>query len=128
MHEIQSEEEFRSLVLENEKPVLVDFFAPWCGPCRILGPILERVAPDYPEFLIVKLNTDNLQKIALDLGIRALPTCVIFWAKDIAVTMVGFKSEHEIRNKLDQVLVQISLKSNPDTEPDVEQSTSSGAD
>lgn len=69
---------FQAEVLESETPVLVDFWAPWCGPCRVIGPILEDIAAERDDLRIVKLNVDENQQTAANLGILAIPTMVLF--------------------------------------------------
>jgi thioredoxin 1 len=78
MEQIQSED-FKSKVLENKKPVLVDFTATWCGPCRMLGPILEQVAEENNgEFDIVKIDVDECEDLAREFGIMSIPTLIVF--------------------------------------------------
>lgn len=69
---------FQAEVLESETPVLVDFWAPWCGPCRVIGPVLEDIAAERDDLRIVKLNVDENQQTAANLGILAIPTMVLF--------------------------------------------------
>jgi len=69
---------FQAEVLESETPVLVDFWAPWCGPCRVVGPILEEIATERDDVRIVKLNVDDNQQTAAQFGILAIPTMVLF--------------------------------------------------
>jgi thioredoxin 1 len=69
---------FQTEVLENDTPVLVDFWAPWCGPCRVVGPILEEIAGEREDLRIVKLNVDDNQQTAAQFGILAIPTMVLF--------------------------------------------------
>jgi thioredoxin 1 len=69
---------FQAEVLESETPVLVDFWAPWCGPCRVVGPILEEIASERDDVRIVKLNVDDNQQTAAQFGILAIPTMVLF--------------------------------------------------
>ena len=70
--------DFQAEVLENEHPVLVDFWAPWCGPCRVVAPVLEEIAGERDELKIVKLNIDESQQTAMNFQILAIPTMVLF--------------------------------------------------
>jgi thioredoxin 1 len=69
---------FQQEVLESEKPVLVDFWAPWCAPCRVIAPILEEMAAERDDLRIVKLNIDENQDTPVSLGIMAIPTMILF--------------------------------------------------
>ena len=69
---------FHAEVLESETPVLVDFWAPWCGPCRVVAPVLEQIADERADVRIVKLNVDDNQQTAAQFGILAIPTMVLF--------------------------------------------------
>jgi thioredoxin 1 len=69
---------FQAEVLESETPVLVDFWAPWCGPCRVIAPVLEEIAEQREDLRIVKLNVDDNQQTAAQFGILAIPTMVLF--------------------------------------------------
>src|SRR3712207_9008010 len=69
---------FQAEVLENDTPVLVDFWAPWCGPCRVVAPILEEIASERDDLRIMKLNVDDNQQTAAQFGILAIPTMVLF--------------------------------------------------
>jgi thioredoxin 1 len=74
-----TDQSFQETVLNSDKPVLVDFWAAWCGPCRMLGPIIEEVANDFEGRAIVgKVDVDNNQQISVDYGIRNIPTVLIF--------------------------------------------------
>jgi thioredoxin 1 len=70
--------DFQAEVLESELPVLVDFWAPWCGPCRVVAPVLEEIAGERAELKIVKLNIDENQQTAMNFQILAIPTMVLF--------------------------------------------------
>jgi thioredoxin 1 len=73
-----SDTTFQAEVLESETPVLVDFWAPWCGPCRVVAPVLEEIAGEREDLRVVKLNVDDNQQTAAQFGILAIPTMVLF--------------------------------------------------
>lgn len=100
-----SGEDFRSKVLESDIPVMVDFYAQWCGPCRMMAPYLDSVASKYSgRALVCKLNTDDYPRIAMDYDIRALPTVMVFWAGEVAVVMTGMRNEKQLMEALESVL------------------------
>jgi thioredoxin 1 len=81
---------FQAEVIESETPVLVDFWAPWCGPCRVIGPILEQIAQERPDDLkIVKLNTDENQETALAFKVLSIPTMILFRNGQEAKRIIG---------------------------------------
>ncbi len=100
-------ESFATAVVEasRERPVLVDFWAPWCGPCRTLMPLLERIADDYGgRFALAKVNTDEEQQVAAHFGIRSIPTVMLFDQGKAVEQLVGVQPEQAIRSLLDRYL------------------------
>ena len=104
---VATEQNFAQAVIEASarQPVLVDFWAPWCGPCRTLMPMLDRIADDYGgRFTLAKLNTDEAQGIAGRFGIRSIPTVMLFHLGQVVDQFVGVQPEAAIRAMLDKHL------------------------
>ncbi|MBL1223033.1 thioredoxin [Chryseobacterium sp. L7] len=92
---------FQDTVLKSDKPVLVDFWAVWCGPCRTLGPIIEEVASDFEGKAVVgKVDVDNNQEISMQYGIRNIPTVLIFKNGEVVDKLVGVTPKEIIAEKL----------------------------
>ncbi|MDL1912928.1 MAG: thioredoxin [Bergeyella sp.] len=92
---------FQDVVLNSEKPVLVDFWATWCGPCVTLGPIIEEIARDFEGKAVVgKVDVDNNQKVSADYGIRNIPTVLIFKNGQVVDKLVGVSPREVIAEKL----------------------------
>jgi len=96
---------FKSEVLDSTHPVLVDFWAEWCGPCKMLAPILDELAGDYDgKVKIAKVNIDEHQNLASEYGIRAVPTMLIFKDGQVAEQMVGYKNRRDLKGSLDRLM------------------------
>ena len=100
-----TDQSFQEAVLNSDKPVLVDFWAAWCGPCRMLGPIIEEVANDFEgRALVGKVDVDNNQQISVDYGIRNIPTVLIFKNGEVVDKIVGVAPKEVIAEKLNAYL------------------------
>lgn len=96
-------ENFESDVLKNDLPVLVDFFATWCGPCRMLSPILESLAKDYEgKLAFYKLDVDQAPDIAAEYGVMSIPTLIIFDKGDVEAKTVGVSSADALADWIDE--------------------------
>jgi len=96
---------FEAEVLNSDKPVLVDFWAEWCGPCRTLGPLLEEVSEEIGDkALIVKVNVDENGELAQQYGIRGIPTMIFFKNGEAAKTLVGVQPKEEIKKTLEEMI------------------------
>lgn len=99
-----TEQNFAEEVLNSTTPVLVDFWAEWCGPCKMIAPILDEIAVEYDgKVKIGKVNIDNEQGLAAQHGIRAIPTLLIFKNGQVADQIVGLKSKRDLKANLDRV-------------------------
>ena len=83
---------FDELVLRSDKTVVVDFWAPWCPPCRVLGPTIDRLAEERPDLVVAKLNVDDSQEIADRYGIQGIPTVLVFRGGELVERSVGLVS------------------------------------
>ena len=97
--------EFESSVLQSDKPVILDFWAEWCQPCKMLSPTVEAIAGEYEEKIKVgKLNVDDNPNTATKYGIRGIPTLLFFKGGEVVQQMVGVKSKAEIKKVIDENL------------------------
>ena len=97
--------DFAEQVLQSDRPVLVDFWAEWCGPCRALGPIIESLSADYDgRARIAKVDIDANQQVAMQYGIRSIPTVVLFDNGQIVETFVGVRPKADYATSLDKLV------------------------
>jgi thioredoxin 1 len=95
---------FQAEVIESEQPVLVDFWAPWCGPCRVVGPILEEIAAEREDLRIVKLNVDENQQTAATFEVLSIPTLILFKNGEVAKKVIGAYPKRKLEAELEPVL------------------------
>lgn len=95
---------FSTEVLKSATPVLVDFWAEWCGPCKMIAPVLDELAGEYDgRVKIGKVNIDEDQGLASQYGVRAIPTLLIFKNGEVAEQIVGMRSKRDLKSSLDKV-------------------------
>ncbi|WP_418792268.1 thioredoxin [Phosphitispora sp. TUW77] len=94
---------FKGEVLQQSGPVLVDFWAPWCSPCRMISPIIDELAGEYSgKAKVGKVNVDENREIAVEYGVMSIPTLILFKDGNAVDRVVGFKSKKDLQNLLDQ--------------------------
>jgi thioredoxin 1 len=103
---VLTQENFAKEVLESTAPVLVDFWAEWCGPCKMIAPALDELADEYDgRAKVGKVNIDEQQGLAAEYGVRAIPTLLLFNNGQVADQMVGARSKRDLKASLDRVAV-----------------------
>ena len=99
-----SDATFEADVLRSDKPVLVDFWAPWCGPCRMVAPVLEQIAGERDDLNIVKLNVDENQQTAAQFEVLSIPTLILFKNGEIAKKVIGAMPKARLEAELEPAL------------------------
>jgi thioredoxin 1 len=95
---------FQAEVLESENPVLVDFWAPWCGPCRVVAPVLEEIASEREDLKIVKLNVDDNQQTAVNYDVLSIPTLILFRNGEAVKKVIGAYPKKKLEAELEPAL------------------------
>jgi thioredoxin 1 len=96
---------FQAEVIESDTPVLVDFWAPWCGPCRVVAPVLEQIDSEHDDLRIVKLNVDENQQTAATFEVLSIPTMILFRAGQPVKKIIGAYPKKKIEAELELVAI-----------------------
>ncbi len=91
-----TKDNFDSIVNQNEKPVLVDFWAPWCGPCQMIGPIVEEIAAERSDIIVGKINVDEEMELAKKFRVMSIPTIIVMKDGKKVATSIGYKPKEDI--------------------------------
>lgn len=96
---VATDDNFEGEVLKSDKPVLIDFWAPWCGPCKAIGPIVEELAGQLKDSVkVMKLNVDENQKTAINYGVRSIPTIILFKDGKVLDTIIGLVPKERLED------------------------------
>ena len=96
-----TKENFEEVVINSDKPVLVDFWAEWCGPCRMVSPIVDEIADERDDIVVGKVNVDEQGELAVRFGVMSIPTLLVFKGGELVQTAVGARPKDDILSLLD---------------------------
>lgn len=100
MPQVLTNDNFQAEVIDAGTPVLVDFYADWCGPCKMVAPVIEEIANEYQDIKVAKLNIDNASDIAAKYGVMSIPTIILFKNGEEDGRIVGFRSKDALVDEL----------------------------